>query len=959
MNMRLALSLSFLFIVPAALHAGDIQGQILNAQGAALAGAKITVANQQEAARWEAETAADGTYSVTGIGSGTYLVTVAAPGGGPALRREVSVPGGTAVARADFQFPPTAASSSAASSSSGVSTAEERNPNVFIYRIDLNALRNRVNVGRGPDPVYVPEFSVEQNYFGAEFGAPLFVFQPLRPRALAAQWRATLFGMHQNSALNARNFFNVGPLRASRSTNYSLTGGGPLFTPKASLLLQFGQNFTSGFVNGNVTVPRADEQTPLSSDPQVNAVIASLLGAYPAELPNLGDPETSHRLNSNALRDVKAKDGLARLDYKPTDSTSLAGRYSINDYAEDPFQLVAGRNPQTDLRSQSAYASLTRAFSPQTLALFGFHYDRSTASLKPTRLFSDLFASLGLAAVPDVNFTSDQINDLGPGTQFPRLRVQNRFQSYFDISHARGRHTLKAGWSSTRVQVNDLQSDNSRGTLLFSSGDFGRTELENFLVGTPSSLTITLGNLYRGFRSWQHSFYFGDQIQLGPTLTVGLGLRYELVTAPVEVNNLTQVGYPTDKNNFAPRIGFAWNPARGKTTLRGSYGISYGALFPVTYGMTRFNSPATQTLQVFAPDLLDTLAGSSQQPTEGGRSSVWRLSPDLVLPYSHQYTFGIERALPWAGAARIAYTGMRTIHLVTHQIYNRARASSTLPNTSRTINDRRPDQRFFDIHQVESTSIAYYDALHLSMDKKLSQGLSLQASYTFGKNIDLGGDFTNTASGVDKPPEDGTPTCEVCDHFSDHKGLSLFDTTNILTLRYSYDLPFPAGQTGLLATLLGGWQISGTTIFQSGTPFHAHTGSDGPGFGNVDGTGHDRPNLLDPSILGMSIDDPDTSMQLWSRDFFDTNIAPGGRGNIGLNVFRKDGTSNWNFAFGRTFHLPGAQERSLQFRSEFINLFNHPQFAKPGVQIAGGTFGEITNTANKGRQVQFSLRLNF
>ncbi|HEY7679724.1 MAG TPA: hypothetical protein VIC04_04335, partial [Terriglobia bacterium] len=93
--------------------------------------------------------------------------------------------------------------------------------------------------------------------------------------------------------------------------------------------------------------------------------------------------------------------------------------------------------------------------------------------------------------------------------------------------------------------------------------------------------------------------------------------------------------------------------------------------------------------------------------------------------------------------------------------------------------------------------------------------------------------------------------------------------------------------------------------------------------------------------------------------YFDTNLPVGGRGSIGMNVFRKDGTHNWNFAFGRTFPITGGRERTLQFRTEFINFFNHAQFDKANVQMSGVIFGQITNTANKGRQVQFSLRLNF
>ncbi|MBI2821066.1 MAG: hypothetical protein HYX74_02465, partial [Acidobacteria bacterium] len=301
----------------------------------------------------------------------------------------------------------------------------------------------------------------------------------------------------------------------------------------------------------------------------------------------------------------------------------------------------------------------------------------------------------------------------------------------------------------------------------------------------------------------------------------------------------------------------------------------------------------------------------------------------------------------------------RSFHLLSQGVYNRARPVPGIPAVTATVNERRPDPRFFAVNIVESNSIAYYDALQISWDKRLSDALSFRAAYTFGKNIDMGGDFTNTASGVEKPPETGTPTAELESRFADQKGLSLFDTPHTFHLNYTYGLPFAAGGNGWLPALLRGWQISGATVLQSGTTFHAHTGSDGPGFGNVDGHSQDRPNILNPAILGKSVDDPDTSTSILRSDFFDTNIAPGGRGNIGMNTFRKDGTHNWNFALSRLFPFPSGGDHSLQVRADFFNLFNHPQFDKPGIFVASTTFGKITNTVNRGRQIQFSLRLNF
>ncbi len=932
-----------LLLAAGSAGASEIQGQVLNSEGGAVKDAKVTAVDDKGASQAETTTSADGAYLLAVREPGVYTLTVAAPSIQAQLRRQVSVSPESGSVRADFRFQPAAAQA--------VSAVEETNPNIFVYRIDLNDLRNRLTVGRGGDPQYNPEFRAAQNYTGAMYGAPLFTFEVINSRPLLSAWRGSALMLHQNSALNARNFFNVGPLRASRFNNYSITGSGPLVSDKASLLVQYGQSFTSGAVNGNILVPLLSERTPQSSDPRVNAILASLLKAFPAEGPNLRDG----RLNSNAPRDIKSNDGLVRLDLKATENDAVAIRYTVSDYVEVPFQLVAGQNPQTNLRNQSLHTSLTKTFSPHTLGRFGVHYDRPRALLEPTERFSQLLAPLGISTVPDVEISSEAAG-IGPGQKFPRHRVQNRFQYYTDLTRTAGRHTWKAGWSTTRVQMNDLQSDNSRGTLTFSS-TANRSSLQNFLLGLPTAYTIALGNFYRGFRNWEHFGFAEDQIRLSPSFNLTLGVRYELMTAPVEVNHLTDVGLPTDKNNFAPRIGWAWNPGRGKTTIRAAYGISYSTIFPVTYGMTRLNPPATQVLQFFNPSLLNLFGGA---PAVQSRSSLYKLSPDLVMPYSHHYTFGIERSMPGGLLMRIGYIGMRSFHILTLGEYNRARPVPGIPATTATINDRREDQRYFDINLVESNSISYFDAVQLSADKRLSRGLSFRASYTFGKSIDTGGDFTNTASGTETPPEQGIPTCFPCDRFSDQKSVSLFDTPQMFTISYSYALPsLPGTPGGWASALFSGWQISGTTIFQSGVPFHLHTGSDSEGIGNVDGVGHDRPNILYPAILGKSIDNPDTSLSILRREYFDTNIAPGFRGNIGYEVFRKQGTSNWNFALGRTFRFGKAGERSVQFRTEFVNLFNRAQFEKPQVQYSARTFGQITNTMNKGRQIQFSLRLNF
>src|SRR5208282_55787 len=143
---------------------------------------------------------------------------------------------------------------------------------------------------------------------------------------------------------------------------------------------------------------------------------------------------------------------------------------------------------------------------------------------------------------------------------FPRYRVQNRFQEYAEGTHSAGRHTLSFGIGIARVQVNDLQSDNSRGTLQFSAGcvvascnsNNPPSAITNFLEGLPSQLIYSVGNFYRGFRNFEYFAYFGDQMRLSKTFSISVGLRYDLMTAPTEVNHLTNVNFPTDKTEFSP-----------------------------------------------------------------------------------------------------------------------------------------------------------------------------------------------------------------------------------------------------------------------------------------------------------------------------------------------------------------------------------------------------------------------
>lgn len=956
------------------VFAAAISGTVSDMEGDSVAGAQIIARQPETAFSQTVVTSEDGSFSFDSLPPGTYTITVTKTGFADLIQEKVAAGNEGEPVQLDLQL-------RSSSEQTVVEGEEELNPNVFVVKLDTNEIQRQLK-RRGARIPLIREFRSQENYYGATYGYPLREIEYARPRALLQGFHGTLYESHQNSAWNARSFFTVGKLKPWRRNQLGATAGGPLFSDKLSFNSAWSQLWDVGFVNGNIRVPLPKERIPLSSDPEIREMIAALLEGYPAEEPNLCPPTASSRtcrdLNTNAIRDIRSSAFSSRLDYRPRDGDRLIFEQRFLDYTQKPFEMVAGQNPVTFLRPQSYHLTYNHTFSPSTVFRLSYNFDRLAALLDVTERYKNLLAPLGIAVVPDIGVGGD-ISRLGPGASFPRRRVENRFHVSPEWTQIRGNHTISAGFALTRFQINDLIGEKSRGAFSFSrnrpEGGEGppRPAIDNFRLGLPTSLEISLGDPYRGFRNWEHAFYLHDTVRVRPSLTLSLGLRYEIVTSPIEVNNLTSISFGTDANNFSPQFGFAWNPGGGKTALRGGYGISFGTIFPLLYSRERFNPPAIRTLSVNSPDLLDPLTGLE----ESKRAERKLNSPDLVAPYTHAYRFAIQRQLPGDTSLTVGYIGERTIKLPVRILSNRAEPVPGICTEragidylwcqTSTINQRRSDPRFLQVTTVVNGSIAYFDALQVAVVQRLRAGLTWNARYSFSKAISTADTtFADISSGA---------VSQSAEIISDLRGVAKFDTPHALTIGYSYELP--GAGTGIQSLLLGGWRVSGTTTFRSGTPISIHTGSDSPVFGNVDGVSSpDRPNLLNPAILGKSLDHPDTVASVLGVDsckpvplenpsffqceHFDTNLPPGGRGNLGYNTFRNDGTHNWNFALEKQFYLPkaGGGEPQLQLRAEFINFLNQPQFSPVNNRIAAeDTFGTITNTANRGRTIQFTLRL--
>ena len=814
-----------------------------------------------------------------------------------------------------------------------------RNDNVQFNQIDNNALKE-LNARMGTTATVVEDFKVSQGYFGAEFGAA-----PSKPLHLAGssyqRVRGNVYWVHDNSALRARSFFQAGKVLPARENDYGFTVETPLWR-RATLNLNASQKKLRGNVNGNVLVPRLDERTPLATDPETRDFVQRMLDAYPDQGPNRIDIN-ERALNTNSPQLIDNDNFGARLDQVKNDADRFILRYNYTLQSVDAFQLVDGQNPDTDTRSHRARATWNRAWSPATITDFSVGFDR-----------------VGSLLVPEENAVGPTVSPgrvvqwLGPSTSIPIDRATNRYRFGSNTQLLRGNHTLTFGFEAVRRQINGSEVSRHRGIYFFAA-DFGRDAMTNYRLGTASKYEFAIGDVHRGFRNWNAQFYVGDNWRPTSNFTLNAGLRYQPVQAPYEVNGLTEIPYSCDCNNWAPRLGLSYRLPGRWGVMRAGYGIHYGEIFTATFHQARFNPPSNLRLVVPQPDLVNPLKDFSPEDLDpNARSSVFDLASDLVAPYSHQYNFSWEPEIVSEWRLQLGYVGSRTHRLFIPWTNNRARPVEGIEHTTATINERRPDPRFFTVTRILNGSRGYFDAARARLLAPRWGGLSLEASYWFSKAVDLGGDYTNTAGSRDSFRARSQTEFDVA---GDLKGLSSFDQTHAALMSVNYLLPSRPLGDNRVSGFFGDWNLSTVVLFKSGTPFGVRTGSDGPGSGNVDGLSGDRPNLTDPSVWGRTINHPDTSQEMLPASAL-SFIQPGQTaGNLGRNVFRKDGIANVNLALSRNFPL--RSDLALTLRAEAVNLTNTPQFAEPAEDLNNPAFGQITNTLNDGRTFRFLLRLAF
>jgi hypothetical protein len=810
-----------------------------------------------------------------------------------------------------------------------------RNENVQFNLIDNNLLRE-LNTRLGTTATLIQEFTPERTYYGAEYGNPPggSIHLAAGPRG---RWRGRLFESHFNSIFSARAFFQVGAVKPARENSYGADLSGALGR-RSRLSFSGSQQKIRGMVNGNVLVPLPSERTPLAPEPALAAYVRRILEAYPAELPNR--PDINPRmLNTNAPQHINSDTAALRFDQDLGDRDRISLRHQMVHQRVLAFQLVRGQNPDTTTRSQQSRLTWTRQAGPSLSLQATLGWDRTGSQLVPeNNNLGPLISTGGLSSI-------------GPQQDLPIDRVETLYRHSLLVRRQQGRWQWLAGYDLTRRHMDGVQSDSVMGSISFQN-DAGRDAITNLRLGKPTRIFISVGETYRQFRSWELAWFGGMRWQAAPSFSLNAGLRYQPLPPPSEAAGRTSFPYSCDCNNVAPSAGFAWRLPRRLGVLRAGYTLAYDTISHATYQQLRFNPPGNRKLAITNPDLLDPVGTYLRNPPEGQRTSLYVLDAGLRVPYSHQYNASWE--LPSVGPLRfeLGYLGSRTPKIIQMWYVNRARIIPGAPLTTATIDDRRPDPKLSEVKLMLNGSFAWYDAARATLILPRRRGLNLEVSYWFSKALDLGANYSDTAS--NRTQHRGQ---SEFDSHRDLKGLSDFDQPHALLARVAWDLPAVFRQARFGRALLSAWSIGAVVLLKSGTPFTVFAGSDSPGFGNVDGALGDRPHLLDPSILGRTVGDPDTSQARLPRGAF-AYIQPGElAGSLGRNVFRKGPIYYVNAMASRRLRLP--RDWSLTLRAESINLLNTPQFAAPGANLTNPDFGMITNTLNDGRTFRLQASFEF
>jgi hypothetical protein len=879
----------------------------------------------------------------------------------------------------------------------------------------------------------VREFRVITNAYDAEYGRHSGAVVSAITKSGTNQFHGSLFEFLRNDNLDAAkwedNKFRAGEKPEFRRNQYGGTIGGPILRDRTFFFGSYeglrqalgrtevydvpGVSARNGLINGSPVQNISPVTMPyLLKYPEPNVACAALpnrpcIGSgFPFDR---ADGTARYSRSSNQVTDEDFF--TVRVDNSLSDSDSFFGRFNT----DDAIQATPGLTTQEELTNESRFATLeeTHIFSSALLGRTHFSYNRTRLDSGDFVLddfsYPDNFVSFDGGETPG-RITVTNLTAWGGGSTNPKHYVQNVFQFKEDMYYSVGRHSLKFGGQFERFQLNDTSG-------FHDGGSFGFSGLQQLMQNVVNSANFTKpgSDNVRGSRQNLLGLYLQDDISVRPGLTINMGLRYEIINSPIEVNgkmsnirDLTSphidtvteatvdIGEPYFTNpslkNFAPRIGFAWDPfGSGRSSVRGGFGMYHDQILPGEY-----RSPLGRSGPFYAAVGLAEVdfrpVGGINFPrayfvqrdrliTGGGAVQFDGIEWNMDQPTVYKWSLDLQRELASDTTFEAGYSGTRSTHLLRSEImYNTS--PSTFINGRRFILISGPlnNTNFDRMRWRTSDATSDYHGLRLNVTKRFNQGLQFQASYTYSKATDDSSNFVGSG-------DFGSSNRNAYRMDKEH-GLTAFDVRNSFSANMSADLP-GANLTGAVGKILGGWSLSSSVRFNSGFPVsltaeQARIGSAQMRF--VGGSTLDLVSGGDQNPI--SPQNPDNYFDVSQFAFpaancitVSTNPAtptppqaagcdpnsPRGalQGNAGRNHLTVPGVGTVNLTLMKETPLGFREGTNLQFRSEFFNLLNRPNFGTPNLQVFDRTgvlrnnAGQIESTRTSAREIQFAVKLIF
>ncbi|WP_052313286.1 TonB-dependent receptor [Terriglobus roseus] len=888
-----------------------------------------------------------------------------------------------------------------------------------------------------PPPDAIAEFRLISNNQPAEYGRSGGATIVASLRSGTNQFHGNVWEFIRNTALNANGYFKAaaGKPRLNRN-QFGFTLGGPIWRDKTFFFTDYeGYREVASTVqsavlptlnqrlgNFGASVPvrnpytgvlYANGQIPSSDIIRFASTVLAALPA-PTAAGNGANYTTLYRITDSRNK------GDIRLDHYFSSKVRVFGRYDQSAFnVFDPGLITGlaggGGNGYQIVPIKAMAGGVTWAINERTLLDAGFGYSTSDAGKRPPLAggpsMLELFGIPGLPTDPAYTggISSETLlgfSALGRQATSPQFQHPKLFDPKVNLTRIAGAHTLKAGFEYQWLGVRTLDVNPILGrdvyTGLFSAPAVGTAlpgggtvtaaqitanqslySLADFLYGARNQYQLVNPG-YVNHRQQANFIYAQDDWRVNKSLTLNLGLRYELTTPFYERDNLLSNYNPstnsivlaksgsmadralvnTDTNNLAPRVGAAWS-VTPKTVVHGGFGMSYNNTNRTGTSYLAYNGPrfvlatitqSSPTASTFRTTQQGFPADFTSSAKFDPRSSTVQYIPkDTPSGRVQSYYFSVQQQLPGGWLFDIAYVGNSAKNLIIINDINQARPNALGENTN--VELRRPNLTFSSIAATLPYGTSNYNGLQVRTERRSSGGgLYFLNSFTWSKTIDIGSQAFDSNNGNSTGVQD-------INNVNADRGISNYDRPINNVTSVVYALPFGRGRhflgnaSRLTDTLLGGWNLNTILNMRSGEPF------------TLSYTPNAQQQVVPVlSVLGRNTYRPNVSGAIGLPNGTRTPARYLNSANVSVPTYYSPfGNASRNSVRGYAFYqddigisknFPVVERVNVLFRAEAFNLFNHSNFTAPDGNISNATFGVITSTYPP-RQMQFALKVQF